>query len=258
MGVFTIFKLFDVSKKKSFGRRKLSRSSFGYTFYFHSFRLHSVIFRFCLAYHFSMRLSRLSSGFCGIGARKSSVALINTTSSTSTTSTSTSRFLSSPTAAAPIHPRAAVAATVQWTCPATDSHHYLLVQRKNPPDAGRWSPAGGKINLGEGTLEAIQRELEEETQLSNVTWHPNPFLTTDAIFPDDTATGAYKFHYVIAHCFAKAPESSEAPPTVLPSDDALDAQWYTLEEIENLDCSEFTLEVLERAEALSRAGLLVV
>lgn len=38
----------------------------------------------------------------------------------------------------------------------------LLIQRQRDPDAGYWNAIGGKINRGEGPLEAAQREIEEE------------------------------------------------------------------------------------------------
>ncbi len=158
-------------------------------------------------------------------------------------------------------PRAAVAATIQWTCPKTDEHHYLLIQRKNPPDAKKWCPPGGKIILGEGTLDAARREVKEETGLQDCFWHAHPFLTTDAIVADNKVEGTdnYMFHYVIAHCFARAPVcSSGKAPKVVPSDDALDAKWYTVEELRDIDCSDFTFQVLERAEAMSDAGVLSV
>ena len=189
-----------------------------------------------------MVLSRWSLGFCRQSAKAAGAYRLFSTA---------------------IFPRAAVAATIQWTCPRTDLHHYLLVQRKNPPDEGNWAPPGGKILLGESTLEAARREVEEETGLRNCRWQSNSFMTTDAIVAGDNKTsneGSYLFHYVIAHCFAKAPvcsTSGKAPP-VVPSDDAMDAKWYTLTELRNLECSEHTLEVLERAEELSSIGFLSV
>jgi 8-oxo-dGTP diphosphatase len=184
-----------------------------------------------------------------------------------TTAAAAHRFTTSSTTTS-IHPRVAVAATIQWTCPSTNLHHYMLVQRKNPPDRGKWSCAGGKIELGENTLAAARREVQEETQIHGCRWHSNSFLTTDAIVVDEKNsndnkkdTGSYyTFHYVIAHCFAKVTSacSSGNPPAVVPSDDALDAKWYTLTELRDLECSEHTIEVLQRAEELSDLGLLPV
>ena len=39
----------------------------------------------------------------------------------------------------------------------------LLAKRKLPPEEGRYSPPGGKINSGEKAVQAAVRELEEET-----------------------------------------------------------------------------------------------
>jgi ADP-ribose pyrophosphatase YjhB (NUDIX family) len=198
-----------------------------------------------------MALSRISSVF-----------------GTATTTTTAHRLFTASSATAIMYPRAAVAATIQWTCPRSNLHHYLLVQRKNPPDQGKWSCAGGKIELGESTLIAARREVQEETQIRGCRWHSNSFLTTDAIVVDDDPKSKndnkndhkYAFHYVIAHCFAKVTSvySSGNPPVVVPSDDALDAKWYTLAELRDLECSEPTIEVIERAEELSGLGLLPV
>mmetsp|Transcript_8346 Transcript_8346/g.16521 ORF Transcript_8346/g.16521 Transcript_8346/m.16521 type:complete len:209 (-) Transcript_8346:163-789(-) len=165
----------------------------------------------------------------------------------------------------PLYPRAAVAATIQWTCPGTNLSRYLLVQRKNPPDQNKWSFPGGKIELGEGTLAAAKREISEETQIRDCHWHSDPFLTTDAVIVNDDQQNtedkndakSYAFHYVIAHCFAQIQAcASETAPAVIASDDALDAKWWTVEELHNLDCSAHTIKVIKRAEELSGSGFL--
>jgi ADP-ribose pyrophosphatase YjhB (NUDIX family) len=176
------------------------------------------------------------------------------------------------------YPRAAVAVTVQ---PKTigsrgtegGTPHYLLVQRANPPDQGKWSLPGGKIHVGEPTLEAAQRELQEETGLSQCQWYPFPFLTTDAISSYGTNASLLsttttrlaaaeqkdvQFHYLIAQCFALA---SDGLPQTTPSDDALDAQWFTLSQMKDMqkerNISDFVVQVVERAETLSLKGLLI-
>jgi 8-oxo-dGTP diphosphatase len=150
-------------------------------------------------------------------------------------------------------PRAAVAVTVQSFQDGKEAQ-YLLIIRKNPPDAGRWSLPGGKIELGEETLAAGQRELTEETNLSSTDciWYQYPFMTTDSIF--ENRNGDYSFHYLIAHCFAQI-KSRNQLPMVTASDDALDAKWWTVVEIEEqlLPCnavSKMVLGVIKRAESL--------
>jgi 8-oxo-dGTP diphosphatase len=172
----------------------------------------------------------------------------------------------SSTTTSPAYPRAAVAVTVQSQLSTSSVHHYLLVQRANPPDQGKWSLPGGKIEVGEATLDAAQREITEETQLlaEDCEWLPFPFMTTDAIVygPDDS-TGEAKeqlsFHYLIAQCFARAPDGL---PELTPSDDALDAKWYTLQEIQDSlmaedKVSRGVLKVIQRAEELHDKGALL-
>jgi ADP-ribose pyrophosphatase YjhB (NUDIX family) len=43
----------------------------------------------------------------------------------------------------------------------------LLVERGQPPDAGRWSIPGGRVERGETVREAVVRELREETGLES-------------------------------------------------------------------------------------------
>jgi 8-oxo-dGTP diphosphatase len=150
-------------------------------------------------------------------------------------------------------PRAAVAVTVQALQDGKEAQ-YLLIKRKNPPAAGQWSLPGGKIELGEETLTAGQRELTEETNLSSIDclWYQYPFMTTDAIY--ENGNGDYSFHYLIAHCFAQTKSRSQLP-MVTASDDALDAKWWTVVEIEEQllpsnAVSKMVLNVINRAESL--------
>jgi 8-oxo-dGTP diphosphatase len=41
----------------------------------------------------------------------------------------------------------------------------LLIQRRNPPHVGLWSPPGGKMNPGESPTRCVLREFYEETGL---------------------------------------------------------------------------------------------
>ena len=47
-----------------------------------------------------------------------------------------------------------------------DGDRVLLVLRRNPPYAGQWSIPGGVQEVGETLIEAVRREVVEETGLS--------------------------------------------------------------------------------------------
>lgn len=49
---------------------------------------------------------------------------------------------------------------------AVDGGALLLVRRSQPPQAGRWSLPGGRVEFGETLAQALEREVREETGLS--------------------------------------------------------------------------------------------
>ena len=69
----------------------------------------------------------------------------------------------------------------------------LLGRRASPPSAGMWAIPGGKVELGEGVLEAAARELEEETGLA---CRPLGVVNVDNLIVKDPS-GKIRFHYVL-------------------------------------------------------------
>jgi 8-oxo-dGTP diphosphatase len=51
---------------------------------------------------------------------------------------------------------------------AVDSDRLLLIRRATPPEAGRWSLPGGRVEHGETMAEAVVREVSEEAGLEVV------------------------------------------------------------------------------------------
>ena len=186
-------------------------------------------------------------------------------------------------AAAAVIPRAAVSVVARCECSKGDVK-YALVQRGKEPNKGIWSFAGGKIEPGERTIDAAVRELWEETRLGSppddhdgtaesesveatISWHTEgPVTSSDSIHVDDD--GLVQWHYVISQFFARVePVQSSSggsdilvPPKMIPSDDAADADFFSLDDIEEgVDAGRITsgvLRVIHRVEAMHAAGLL--
>jgi ADP-ribose pyrophosphatase YjhB (NUDIX family) len=175
-------------------------------------------------------------------------------------------------------PRAAVSVVVRWCdCSVVttvsnnaSSPRWLLIQRGKQPNKGMWSFPGGKIEAGEGILDAAKRELFEETRL--VASHINPiveaatttydlkwhnfgaFACSDSIH----ISGEIGWHYVISQCFVEV--LAPSLPNITASDDAENARWWSAQEIQLAETEgKVTVgvwRVLERAEMLYSHGLL--
>ena len=116
----------------------------------------------------------------------------------------------------------------------------LLVRRRYPPLAGRWSIPGGHIELGEGVLEAAERELEEETGLRGRAL--GVVNVDDFILYDDE--GRIRYHYVLVTVLLDAPSGEPRA-----SSDALDAGFYKLNEAEKLDLTPATRGLLQKIKS---------
>lgn len=98
----------------------------------------------------------------------------------------------------------------------------LLVRRAKPPDRGMWGFPGGRIEPGETAAEAAMRELREETGVGASAG--NVLTAIDVV--DRSEDGELRHHFVLVavRCRWVSGEGRAA-------DDALEARWFTLEEI---------------------------
>ena len=69
----------------------------------------------------------------------------------------------------------------------------LLIQRGKDPNKGQWSIPGGKQKLGETIVQAVHRELLEETSVKIK--KPSLLDVVDVIMPDDK--GEIQYHYTL-------------------------------------------------------------
>ena len=140
----------------------------------------------------------------------------------------------------PDYPRVGVGAIV------LHEGRVLLVRRGRAPALGLWSVPGGLVDLGETTVEAARREVEEECGLE--VRIAGLVGVLDRVTRD--ADGRVRYHWVLVDYLA-VPESND---TITAGSDAAEVRWVTLDEVERLPITEGLADMIGRAIALSRGG----
>jgi 8-oxo-dGTP diphosphatase len=113
-----------------------------------------------------------------------------------------------------------------------------LIRRGRAPLLGEWSIPGGALELGETLREATVREALEETGLAVET--QDLLGVFDRVMRD--GEGRVLYHYVLVDflCRRISGELSAAG-------DALEARWFTAEEVAGLGLANDTSGVIRRA-----------
>lgn len=111
----------------------------------------------------------------------------------------------------------------------------LLVRRGKPPKDGEWSLPGGAQELGETILQALTREVQEETGLTIKVVALIDVI--DAIIPDKD--GDIRNHYTLID-FAARWVGGDARA----GDDVTAVRWVTLEEISDYGLWQETSRII--------------
>ena len=114
----------------------------------------------------------------------------------------------------------------------------LLVKRANEPNKGKWSIPGGVVKLGESLIEALKREIIEETGLEIDVL--DVACVSEEIVRDD---GSVKFHYVIIDFFAKVVGGQ-----LKVGSDAEEARWVGFDELDNIEIVDFVRKLIENVK----------
>jgi ADP-ribose pyrophosphatase YjhB (NUDIX family) len=113
-----------------------------------------------------------------------------------------------------------------------------MAQRGKEPLKGWWSLPGGALETGEKLDEAVRREVLEETGL--VVKPVEVFEIFERIMKD--AAGAIEYHYVLVDYVCKI---AGGEPRA--GDDVCRVEWIRLADLKDLQITEGTLGVIERA-----------
>jgi ADP-ribose pyrophosphatase YjhB (NUDIX family) len=132
-------------------------------------------------------------------------------------------------------PRLAVSACV-WR-----DGRVLIVRRGKPPITGIWSLPGGRVEPGETLRDAAARELQEETGVSADLQH----LVDVAEVIRRDGDGELTYHYAIA-CFTGPWIAGDGRA----ASDASDVQWISPDDLEGIDFTPGTAEVVRRARRM--------
>ena len=121
----------------------------------------------------------------------------------------------------------------------------LLVRRGRAPALGLWSVPGGLVELGETTVDAARREVEEETGLD--VRIAGLVGVLDRVTRD--ADGRVRYHWVLVDYLAY-PQSNDS---ITAGSDAAEVRWVTIDEVDRLPVTEGLVDMIRRAAALSGA-----
>ncbi|MFN7544284.1 MAG: NUDIX hydrolase [Acidobacteriota bacterium] len=113
----------------------------------------------------------------------------------------------------------------------------LLVQRGKEPLKGYWSLPGGAVEAGEPLVEALRREVREETGLDVGIERLGEIF--ERILRDES--GVVEYHYVLVDYVCEVLGGE-----LQAGDDSADVGWFTPEELKGLRITSGTLEVIER------------
>ncbi len=132
----------------------------------------------------------------------------------------------------PDHPVVGVGAVV------VQNRRVLLVRRANPPRQNQWSLPGGAQELGETVLEAVRREVLEETGVNVEVL--GLVDVTDFIERDDA--GRVRYHFTLVDVLARWTDG-----TPKAGGDAADVAWFAAEDIPGLGLAPDTERVIAQA-----------
>lgn len=122
-----------------------------------------------------------------------------------------------------------------------DATHVLLIRRGHAPAKGTWSLPGGRVGRGERLVDAVAREVLEETGLA-VDVHE---------LVEVVELLSSEFHYVVMDYRATLKRQVVRPARPVAGDDADDARFVPIAELDAYAVTEAVARVVHKALAIS-------
>jgi len=115
----------------------------------------------------------------------------------------------------------------------------LLVRRVKEPGIGLWSVPGGAVEVGETQVDAVHREVKEETGVNCEV--VRLIDTADIIIKD--SDGDVEFHYLLNHYLAVALSSD-----VRPESGEAEVKWFNPNDLPLGEMPEKIVALINKAE----------
>ena len=118
----------------------------------------------------------------------------------------------------------------------------LIIKRAHEPRKGEWSLPGGRVELGEALVDAVRREIKEETGLDIAV---GPIVEVlDRVHHHD---GRVRYHFVIVDYLCTCIGGE-----LRAGDDADDAAWVTSDEIAAYGVNSVAAAVIRKGLAMAQ------
>jgi 8-oxo-dGTP diphosphatase len=126
--------------------------------------------------------------------------------------------------------------------PVTEGARVLLVKRGHPPQQGRWSLPGGRVEAGETLATAVARELLEET---GIAVEVGPLVELVELIE-------VAHHFVVLDYLCARAEGARREP--IAGDDAGEVAFVPVSDLAAYGCTELVIQVVARAMAARRGA----
>lgn len=120
----------------------------------------------------------------------------------------------------------------------------VIVRRAHAPGQGEWSIPGGRVRAGESLVDALGREIKEETGLDIIV---GPLI--DVVERIERDQDRVRYHFVVLDYLCACRGGA-----LCAGDDAADARWVAADELPQLELPAPALAIIRKGLAMAVAS----